>query len=115
MAHATNIPGQKVSQGSCSAFVPAPLPPEPADISRPELDPVTDRGTLGCGATRRKTSGRGWSPSQSTYFDPAFVQREAVLSSKIKGTQATPGELLAAEAGAIADHSPRIFGKLVIT
>ena len=26
--HATNIPGQKASQGSYSAFVPAPLPPE---------------------------------------------------------------------------------------
>jgi hypothetical protein len=28
VAHATNIPGQKVSQGSHSAFVPAPLPPK---------------------------------------------------------------------------------------
>jgi hypothetical protein len=28
VAHATNIPGKKVSQGSHSAFVPAPLPPE---------------------------------------------------------------------------------------
>jgi Fic family protein len=35
-----------------------------------------------------------------------FVQREAVLSSKIEGTQATLGELLAAEAGAIVDRSP---------
>jgi Fic family protein len=34
------------------------------------------------------------------------VQREAVLSSKIEGTQATLGELLAAEAGAIVDRSP---------
>jgi Fic family protein len=35
-----------------------------------------------------------------------FVRREAVLSSKIEGTQATLGELLAAEAGAIVDRSP---------
>jgi Fic/DOC family N-terminal/RNA repair pathway DNA polymerase beta family len=35
-----------------------------------------------------------------------FVQREAVLWSKIEGTQATLGELLAAEAGAIMDRSP---------
>ena len=35
-----------------------------------------------------------------------FVLREAVLSSKIEGTQATLGELLAAEAGAIVDRSP---------
>jgi len=35
-----------------------------------------------------------------------FVRREAVLSSKIEGTQATLGELLAAEAGATVDRSP---------
>jgi Fic family protein len=35
-----------------------------------------------------------------------FVRREAVLSSRIEGTQATLGELLAAEAGAIVDRSP---------
>ena len=32
-----------------------------------------------------------------------FVRREAVLSSRIEGTQATLGELLAAEAGAAVD------------
>jgi Fic family protein len=35
-----------------------------------------------------------------------FVRREAVLSSKIEGTQATLGELLAAEAGAAVARSP---------
>jgi Fic family protein len=35
-----------------------------------------------------------------------FVRREAVLSSKIEGTQATLGELLAAEAGAVVERSP---------
>jgi Fic family protein len=35
-----------------------------------------------------------------------FIRREAVLSSKIEGTQATLGELLAAEAGAVVDRSP---------
>ena len=35
-----------------------------------------------------------------------FVRREAVLSSRIEGTQATLGELLAAEAGAAVDRSP---------
>jgi Fic family protein len=35
-----------------------------------------------------------------------FVHREAVLSSRIEGTQATLGELLAAEAGAAVDRSP---------
>ncbi len=35
-----------------------------------------------------------------------FVRREAVLSSRIEGTHATLGELLAAEAGAAVDRSP---------
>jgi Fic family protein len=35
-----------------------------------------------------------------------FVRREAVLSSRIEGTQATLGELLAVEAGAAVDRSP---------
>jgi Fic family protein len=35
-----------------------------------------------------------------------FVRREAVLSSKIEGTEATLGELLAAEAGAVVERSP---------
>jgi Fic family protein len=35
-----------------------------------------------------------------------FVRREAVLSSRIEGTQATLGELLAVEAGAAVDRAP---------
>lgn len=35
-----------------------------------------------------------------------FIRREAVLSSRIEGTQATLGELLAAEAGASVNRSP---------
>jgi len=35
-----------------------------------------------------------------------FVRREAVLSSRIEGTQATLGELLAVEAGAAVERSP---------
>jgi Fic family protein len=35
-----------------------------------------------------------------------FVKREAVLSSRIEGTQATLGELLAAEAGSVVERSP---------
>src|SRR5207249_10665193 len=35
-----------------------------------------------------------------------FIRREAVLSSRIECTQATLGELLAAEAGAAVERSP---------
>ena len=52
VAHATNIPGQKVSQGSYSAFVPAPLPPEL------ELDTAADWGTLGMQTGSSEVGGR---------------------------------------------------------
>jgi Fic family protein len=35
-----------------------------------------------------------------------FVRREAVLSSRIEGTQATLGELLLVEAGSVVERSP---------
>ncbi len=35
-----------------------------------------------------------------------FIKREAVLSSRIEGTQATLGELLASDAGAVVNRSP---------
>ena len=44
-----------------------------------------------------------------------FLQREAVLSSKSEGTQATLGELLAAEAGALVDHSPEDLREVATT
>jgi Fic family protein len=37
---------------------------------------------------------------------PGFIRQEAVYSSRIEGTQATLGELLAAEAGAAVERSP---------
>ncbi|MDV7399818.1 Fic/DOC family N-terminal domain-containing protein, partial [Arthrospira platensis SPKY1] len=44
-------------------------------------------------------------PNPHVFIRP-FVKREAVFSSRIEGTQATLGELLAAEAGARVERSP---------
>jgi Fic family protein len=44
-----------------------------------------------------------------------FIRREAVLSSKIEGTQATLGELLAAEAGAAVTRSPEDLREVATT
>jgi hypothetical protein len=40
-----------------------------------------------------------------------FVRREAVFSSRIEGTQSTPGELLAAEAGEAVKKARTIYGR----
>jgi Fic family protein len=44
-----------------------------------------------------------------------FIRREAVLSSRIEGTQATLGELLASEAGLAVDRSPADLREVATT
>ena len=50
--------------------------------------------------------GEGGRPPNPHLLMRPFLRREAVLSSRIEGTQATLGELLAAEAGAAVERSP---------
>jgi Fic family protein len=82
------------------AFVPDPLPPE---ISwTPNLvRALSDADRL----VGRLAGEGGRLPNPHLLMRP-FVRREAVLSSRIEGTQATLGELLAAEAGAVVERSP---------
>jgi Fic family protein len=100
MPKAATIPGKSVSQGSYFAFVPAPLPPE-LDWTPRLIGALSDADRL----VGRLAGEGGRLPNPHILIRP-FVRREAVLSSKIEGTQATLGELLAAEAGATVDRSP---------
>jgi Fic family protein len=99
MPKASTIPGKSVSQGSYSAFVPAPLPPE-LDWTPRLISALSDADRL----VGRLAGEGGRLPNPHILIRP-FVRREAVLSSKIEGTQATLGELLAAEAGATVNRS----------
>jgi Fic family protein len=92
------IPGKSVLQGSYSAFLPAPLPPR-LDWTSKFIGALSDADRL----IGRLAGEGGRLPP--VLIRP-LVRREAVLSSKIEGTQATLGELLAAEAGAAVDRSP---------
>ena len=83
-----------------SAFVPDPLPPQLV-WSDPLLNALSDADRA---IGRLAGEGRRL-PNPHALMRP-FITREAVLSSRIEGTQATLGELLAAEAGAIVDRSP---------
>src|SRR5690348_5604922 len=100
MAKTNETPGRKVSQGDYSAFLPAPLPPV-LDWT-PRLIGVLSEADRLIG---RLAGEGGYLPSPHILIRP-FVRREAVLSSKIEGTQATLGEVLAAEAGAVVKRSP---------
>lgn len=82
------------------AFHPDPLPSELAWTPR-IVGALSDADRL---LGRLAGEGRRL-PNPHLLIRP-FVQREAVFSSRIEGTQSTLGELLAAEAGAAVTRSP---------
>lgn len=83
-----------------STFIPDPLPPD-LEWIREIVHALSDADRA---IGRLAGEGRGL-PNPHVLMRP-FIAREAVLSSRIEGTQATLGELLAAEAGAVVDRSP---------
>ena len=83
-----------------SPFVPDPLPPRFGWTDR-IVRCLSDADRL-----VGELAGQGAQLSNPHVLIRPFVRREAVLSSKIEGTQATLGELLAAEAGVNVDRSP---------
>jgi Fic family protein len=87
-------PGRRAPlPGGAWAYVPDPLPPELTWT--PTLVRALSDGDRLIG----RLSGEGGRlPNPHVLMRP-FIRREAVLSSRIEGTQATLGELLASEAG----------------
>lgn len=97
----SRVPGRIVrSPEGYNAFVPDPLPPSI------EWTPELLRALSDADRALGRLAGEGARlPNPHLLLRP-FVRREAVLSSRIEGTQATLGELLAAEAGAGVERSP---------
>lgn len=86
--------------GGYRAYVPEPLPPPIRwNASLASALSAADRA-IG------RLAGEGRRLTNPHLLIRPFVRREAVLSSRIEGTQATLGELLAAEAGAAVERSP---------
>jgi Fic family protein len=108
----TKAPGRHLRRPEgYTAYLPDPLPPE--IVWSPELVRALSDGDRMVG----KLAGEGARLPNPHLLIRPFVRREAVLSSKIEGTQATLGELLAAEAGAAVERSPadlREVGNYVI-
>jgi Fic family protein len=86
--------------GGGRAFVPAPLPPTLEWT--PDLLNAASNASLVLG----RLAGLGARLENSHLLLRPFMRREAVLSSRIEGTQATLGELLADEAGVAVDRAP---------
>ena len=82
------------------AFHPDPLPP--VLNWSPQLVSALADASLLIG----RLAGEGKRLPNPHILIRPFIRREAVLSSRIEGTQATLGELLAAEAGAAVERSP---------
>lgn len=101
MAQEGKAPGRYIrGTGGYTAFVPDPLPPELA------WPPALVRALSDADRLIGRLAGEGRQLPNPHLLIRPFVRREAVLSSRIEGTQATLGELLAAEAGAAVERSP---------
>jgi Fic family protein len=83
-----------------TAYFPNPLPP--LYSTTPELSRQLSEADYLLG----RLAGEGRRIPNPHLLIRPFIKREAVYSSRIEGTQATLGELLAAEAGAVINRSP---------
>lgn len=76
-----------------SAFIPAPLPPDPPLLLDPALQALLSQADQAVG----RLDGVIQTVPNPDFFVYMYVRREAVLSSQIEGTQSTLEDLLAAE------------------
>jgi Fic family protein len=75
------------------AFIPAPLPPDPPLAFDAELQAFLDRAEHAVAALDALAA----SVPSVDAFEPTFVRREALLSSRIEGSRGTIDDLLAYE------------------
>lgn len=92
--------GKFVNCAGYKAFIPDPLPPE-TTWSHHLIRSLSDADQL-----IGRLSGEGKQLPNPHLLIRPFVSQEAVLSSRIEGTQVTLGELLANNAGASVNRSP---------
>ena len=79
---------------TCRAFVPAPLPPEPALLMDDQLQELAQRASLALG----RLDGISTLLPEPQHLLYSYIRKEAVLSSQIEGTQSSLSDLLLYEA-----------------
>jgi Fic family protein len=94
------VPVNRIQMSGYVAFLPPPLPPK-FDWTPRLVRILSDADRL-----IGKLAGEGGRLPNPHILMRPFLRSEAVLSSRIEGTQATLGELLAVEAGAAVERSP---------
>jgi Fic family protein len=96
-----NAPGRWIRRpGGYSSYVPDPLPPTLT------WTPKLVRALSDADHLIGRLAGEGGRLPNPHLLMRPFIKREAVLSSRIEGTQASLGELLEAEIGVPVDRSP---------
>ena len=88
-SRAGHLVQQQVGADGYSAFIPAPLPPNPALELSGKIGGLLERASNSLG--RLDGLSRSLDPDRLLYM---YVRKEAVLSSQIEGTQSTLTELL---------------------
>src|SRR5262249_50402743 len=79
----------KTGEETYSAFLPPPLPPDPA-LDMMQLYPLLDRATAALG----RLDGLSMVLPDASLFLYMYVRKEGVLSSQIEGTQSSLSDLL---------------------
>ncbi|MHB8175985.1 MAG: Fic family protein [Thermoleophilia bacterium] len=92
-----------------SAFIPAPLPPEPAIRLQGELQALLSKADRALG----RLDGSITTLPNPDLFVMMYVRKEAVLSSQIEGTQSSLQDLLAAEAKVFTNRMPRDVDEVI--
>lgn len=93
MGRAGTFVQQAAGPEGFSAFIPAPLPPDPPVEFTPELHRIHEEAVHAVG--RLEGVSHALDPDRLLYM---YVRKEAVLSSEIEGTQSTLADLLRYEA-----------------
>ena len=92
--------GKNIQCDQYKSFIPNQLPPE-IDWTPQLIRSLSDADRL-----IGQLSGEGKQLPNPHLLMRPFIKREAVLSSRIEGTQATIGEILANDAGALVNRNP---------
>lgn len=91
------------------AFIPNPLPPDPAVVVGPDMQTLLSQADRALG----RLDGSIQTLPHPDLFVFMYVRKEAVLSSQIEGTQSSLQDVLAAEAKILAPDRPRDVDEVV--